>query len=320
MHEFASHRIFEEPGNFGFIWGAGPAIEALNALVSEIARTPIPVLISGESGTGKDTYARLLHRLAQDKQSKFCKINCGTIDSDGLQSHLRELNRDSDGQSSRHSVYLDSVQDLDLLSQRALLSYFAEEEDPSCAARPKTRFISSTTGNLEAEVERGRFRSELYFRLNGARLRLPPLRERKEDIPSLVEHFLNIHAVTSKSKSTFLSTKVVKTLLAYSWPGNIRELENLAVRMIAFGDAHIALDDLLIARIQHENGAEEESSASLKAASRSASRRVERELIAQALERTHWNRKKAAQELQISYKSLLYKIKRIEGLDRKQDV
>src|SRR5208283_3653315 len=175
MHEFASHRIFEEPGNFGFIWGAGPAIEALHAVVSEIARPPIPVLISGESGPGKDTHARLLHRLAQDKQSKFCKINCGTIDSDGLLSHLRDLKCDSAGQTDRNSIYLDSVQDLDLLSQRALLSYFAEEEDPSGAARQKARFISSTTGNLEIEAERGRFRSELYFRLNGAHLRLPPL-------------------------------------------------------------------------------------------------------------------------------------------------
>ena len=171
--------------------------------------------------------------------------------------------------------------------------------------------ISSTPRSLESEVEEGRFRRELYFRLNGACLRLPPLRERSEDVPALAEHFLNKHAALLKRKRPPVGTKQMQDLVAYHWPGNIRELENLARKIVVFGDVQMVLNDLhstwMAEHVPVENGPR----ASLKVAARAASQRAEREMIMQALERTHWNRKRAARELQISYKSLLYKIKQI---------
>lgn len=174
-----------------------------------------------------------------------------------------------------------------------------------------SRFISSTSRNLEKEVEAGRFRRELYFRINGVILRLPPLRERKEDIPVLLEYFLAKHSNELKKNTPELSSEARELLVSYDWPGNIRELENVAKKIIAVGDPTRALGDLRAARVALPVNGESEAVSSLKVAARAASRRAERELILKALEQTHWNRKRAARELQISYKSLLYKIKQI---------
>jgi len=146
--------------------------------------------------------------------------------------------------------------------------------------------------------------------INGVILRLPPLRDRKEDIPDLLECFLVKHANELKKNTPELSRDDRKLLFAYDWPGNIRELENVARKIVAVGDAGLALGDLRISRVPQGIG-EGVSVSSLKVAARAASRRTERELILKALEQTHWNRKRAARDLQISYKSLLYKIKQI---------
>jgi two-component system response regulator AtoC len=164
---------------------------------------------------------------------------------------------------------------------------------------------------LEKEVEAGRFRPELYFRINGVILRLPPLRERKEDIHVLLEYFLAKHSNEFKKNTPELSSEVRELLLSYDWPGNIRELENAAKKILAIGDPTLALGDLRASRSVVPLTCENARASSLKAAARAASRRAERELILRALEQTHWNRKRAARELQISYKSLLYKIKQI---------
>jgi two-component system response regulator AtoC len=171
--------------------------------------------------------------------------------------------------------------------------------------------VSSTSCNFEKEIEAGRFRLELYFRINGVILRLSPLRDRKEDIPDLLECFLVKHANELKKNTPELSREARKLLFAYDWPGNIRELENVARKIVAVGDAELALGDLRLSRAASPAASEGFSVSSLKVAARAASRRTERELILKALEQTHWNRKRAARDLQISYKSLLYKIKQI---------
>ena len=145
-------------------------------------------------------------------------------------------------------------------------------------------------------------------------LRLPPLRERKEDIPSLMEYFLQKHATELKKDTPELAADDWRLLDSYNWPGNIRELENVAKKIVAVGEATRALGDLCTTREFLPATCESARGSSLKVASRAAARRAERELILKALEQTHWNRKRAARELQISYKSLLYKIKQI-GVD-----
>ena len=157
----------------------------------------------------------------------------------------------------------------------------------------------------------GRFRSELYYRINGVCLRLPPLRDRKEDIPLLVESFLTKYAAEFGRPRPSLSPRALRMLLDYSWPGNIRELENAVKKIVALGAENLALPDLVAEPAEIRTEVNETRSYSLKAAARAASREAEREMILEALARTRWNRKRAAQELQISYKSLLYKLKQI---------
>jgi two-component system, NtrC family, response regulator AtoC len=304
--------VLDLPVEAGFVLGQGPAMLALNAMVADIAPTDISVLLVGESGTGKEAYARLVHRMSRMQDITLKKISCATLDPARLLEQVQDALRD--GASSEHPacLFLDGVEELDLASQRALASMLPDGE-PELAQAKKLRLISATSVNLGKAIDAGQFRRELYFRINGASLRLPPLRERKEDIPALVEHFLMKFTV-GQQESITLNDEAMETLISYSWPGNIRELENLVRKMAALADTQAALSELRatpwpVRRISSGEGLK---TSSLKVAARAASRRTERELILKALERTRWNRKRAAQELQISYKSLLYKIKQIE--------
>ena len=203
--------------------------------------------------------------------------------------------------------------------QWLFLPYLADGKTEN-DVRSDARLISSTTCNLEKEVEAGRFRRELYFRLNGACLRLPPLRERLEDLSALAVYFLNRHAEELKRKAPELNQETMEVLLSYHWPGNIRELENVARKMVALGETTLAIADLRVVRIiPPQGGTSSGRLSSLKVAAKAASRQTERQLILQALEQTKWNRKRAARELQISYKSLLYKLKQIETLGPKRE-
>lgn len=296
----------------GFVFGYGPAMRTLNAMAAEIAPTGIPVLIMGECGTGKDAYARLIHRLSQKIEATLHKINCAALESADLFNQLNDQTRERRSEETWGTIYLDSVQDLDLHCQRALLSYLPDDGGAGESLGSHPRVISSTNESLELEVEAGRFRRELYFRINGACLRLPPLRERKDDIPALMEHFLNKHASGRNKAIPSLDSGTLEMLLAYSWPGNIRQLENLALKMVTFGDVRVALDELQPLRSVNPRPGQNVGVQTLKMAARAASKQAERELIMQALERTRWNRKRAAQELRISYKSFLSKLKSIE--------
>jgi two-component system response regulator AtoC len=296
-----------------FVYGLGADLHSLNVLAAEIARTEIPVLVVGESGTGKDVYARLIHRLSGRSEASLRKINCAALDAGQLLNEVRTAFQCAGNivECETPTVFLDGVHELDAACQRVLLSLLPDGESGNGSAKPASRVISSTSCNFEKEIEAGRFRLELYFRINGVILRLPPLRDRKEDIPDLLECFLAKHANELKKNTPELSREARKLLFAYDWPGNIRELENVARKIVAVGDAQLALGDLRISRVSQPGAIDGGSGSSLKVAARAASRRTERELILKALEQTHWNRKRAARDLQISYKSLLYKIKQI---------
>jgi two-component system response regulator AtoC len=296
----------------GFVIGQGLAMRALSAMLADIAPTDISVLLLGESGTGKEAYARLIHRMSGPNTLPLIKITCATLDSSRILRQVQECLRSARETSSTACIFLDGVEELDLACQRALASLLPDGE-PVTASASNARLISTTAVNLERAIEAGRFRRELYFRINGVTLRLPPLRERREDVPALVEYFLAKHSNSAKL-APVLDGEATELLVSYHWPGNIRELENIVKKMVALADAKLALSELEIARQPVRRAADgvDARSTSLKVAARAASRRTERELILKALERTHWNRKRAAQELQISYKSLLYKIKQID--------
>jgi len=296
-----------------FVCGNAAAVQSLNAVVAEIAKTDIPVLLVGESGTGKEVYARLIHRMSGLGEAPLKKVSCAALDVGRLLAEAREefLSGKGTGEARPRTLFLDGVHELDGACQRALLSLLPDGEPKGCTGKVGSRFISATSRDLEKEIEAGRFRRELYFRINGVILRLPPLRERKEDIPALLEYFFLKHSNELKKNTPELSSETRGLLASYDWPGNIRELENVAKKILAVGDPTLALGDLRATRVAVPVSDESSRVSSLKVASRAASRRAERELILKALEQTRWNRKRAARELQISYKSLLYKIKQI---------
>jgi DNA-binding NtrC family response regulator len=292
----------------GLVLGVGPAMEAINSMAREIAGTDMPVLLMGESGTGKEVYARLIHQLSSSGETPLRKINCASISPESLRDEL--LPDPSQNGPYPPTLFLDDVHDLDIHCQRALVSLLSAEEPKNGHARVSARLISATSHDLEKAVDAGRFRRELYFRINGVGLRLPALRERKEDIPALLDHFLAKYSSQLGKQAPALNGLEMETLASHGWPGNIRELENMAKKIVVLGRAQLALADLRAASPRIA-GTESLKISSLKIAARAASRQTERELILKALERTRWNRKRAAQELQISYKSLLYKLKQI---------
>jgi two-component system response regulator AtoC len=295
----------------GFVCGQSAAIQSLDEVVSRIAPTLIPVLLMGESGTGKEVYAQRIHRLSGLGAGALTKFSCTSPEPGPLLQEIKEGLQATNGGDGAGTLYLDGVDELDLACQRLLLSLLPDGEHRSGVREVKVRLVSSTSRDLKKAIEAGRFRPELFFRLNGVCLRLPPLRERKQDIPSLVEHFLDKHSSDSGQGTPAVDSSAMDLLTAYDWPGNIRELENMVKKIVALGDAKSAVSELLTAPLPPNSPSEGTSSFSLKVAARAASQRTERELILKALERTHWNRKRAAQELQISYKALLYKINQI---------
>jgi two-component system response regulator AtoC len=188
-----------------------------------------------------------------------------------------------------------------------------QEQEMASGGHMGFRLISTTTRNVDREIALGRFRRELYFRINGVCIKLPPLRERKEDIAALAEYFLEKHAVEAGKRTPELTQEEVELLLTHDWPGNIRELGNLARKVVALGQARVAMSELQrVAPAAPGKTIELARNESLKVVAKEAARVAERDLILRALERTHWNRKQAARDLQVSYKALLYKIKQMD--------
>jgi two-component system response regulator AtoC len=293
-------------------------MKAIERIAADIAGTNIPVLLMGESGTGKEVLARQIHCLSRHSEKQMAKITCASMSvdrlSEELASHLR-TSAQSDGQGKLTTLLLDQLSDLDGTCQARLLHALPDGDSVASAETIASRVISTTTRDLEAETRMGNFRTDLFYRINGVCLRLPPLRERREDIPALADFLLARHASQLGRPQPILRNGSLEALVEYSWPGNIRELENVLRKIVALGDERLAISELRATPVTAPKRENSPAPAhSLKAAARAASREAERELIMEALARTRWNRKRAAQELQISYKSLLYKLKQI-GVD-----
>lgn len=288
------------------------AMQALKRVIIEIAPTDVPVLLGGESGTGKEIVAREIHKLSRRQKEPFINLSCEALTSSTWGEWLNDTqNCDCTNRpSGRGTLFLEEISELDAARQSKLLLALADGHGPSEARALDVRLISTTSRDLEQEMRGHRFLQELYYRINGVCLRLPPLRQCKEDIPTLVDYFLSKNAVALGLPRPSLSSQTLQVLVEHSWSGNIRELQNVTQNIVILGEERVA-EELGSARMESRpsrSGAGE--GLSLKQIARQASRRAERELILNALTRTHWNRKRAAQELQISYKALLYKLKR----------
>lgn len=283
---------------------ASPSMGAVEAVIRELAQSEIPVLIVAESGAGKSSTAWRIHQMSRQWAKPFRSLLCSTLKAEDLEVGSGR----GKGLLAEGTVYLEEVASLSLECQAQLLQVLSK-----AGANPegsRARFICGSTRDLEADVKAGRVREDFYYRISGVCLRLPPLRQRREDIPGLLDYFLRKYADDFHRALPVLSEETRELFRQYSWPGNLRELEDAAKVLVVLGDQKVAMNGLRALqgkpKAPGENGR-----ISLKAASKAASREAEKELILKTLTQTRWNRRQAAKELQISYKALLYKLKQI---------
>jgi two-component system, NtrC family, response regulator AtoC len=311
--------------SFSGIISRNPRMQEIFSLIGKVCEYKTTVLILGESGTGKELIARALHYGSRRTNAPFVAVNCGAIPQSLLESELfghvkgafTDATTDKAGlfeQANGGTLFLDEIGEMPLPLQVKLLRVLQEEEirpvGSAVVRKVDVRVISATSKELEQEVAVGKFREDLYFRLNVFAINLPPLRERSEDIPLLAEHFLTKYGERFGKGDVRLSDDALRILVGYRWPGNVRELENCIERGLLVCEDDLldvgSLPDNLRAR---SGGPAVVGIPSDSLSIKKAEELMERELIRRALEKTGGNRTHAARLLEISHRSLLYKIK-----------
>jgi two-component system, NtrC family, response regulator AtoC len=320
--------------------GNSRKMAAVRALVARVAASDVTVLVRGETGTGKELVARGLRSGSARRDKPFVKVNCAALPGELLESELFGFERGAftGAQQAKPgkfeaadtgTIFLDEIGEMPATLQAKLLQVLQDGEFSRLGGlsevRVDARIVAATNCDLEHAVAAGTFREDLYFRINVVEITLPPLRERKEDLPLLVEHFLDRQRQAGRPGGVHeLSDETMELFAGYDWPGNVRELENLVKRIVVLDDESVAQD--VIERRQSAVPARPHAEpaatgtgpvaaeagnrlTSLKDIGKSAAREAERIAILDMLERTRWNRKEAAEILGISYKALLYKIK-----------
>jgi DNA-binding NtrC family response regulator len=295
-----------EPSRFVFVEGVSPSMRAVEAVIRELALSEVPVLLLGELGSGKHAIAQRIHEMSRRSTQPFRAISCATLQTEKLATPTVA----AEALLWQGTVYLEELADLSSNYQARLLDVLPTVKDHEGLAGSRARLICGSARDLELEVKAGRFREDLYYRISGVCLRLPPLRQRREDISLLVGHFLRNYARDFRRPVPLLSAETLQLFQDYSWPGNLHELEDAAKALVALGNESVAMGGLR-ALLRRPDVVGNGGRVSLRQAARAASREAEKELILQVLTRTRWNRRRAAQELQISYKALLYKLKQI---------
>ncbi len=305
-------------------FGESPAMAVAREKLGLIAQTAIPVLLQGESGTGKEIFAKLLHASSLRRSGMWVKVSCPAIPHSLIESELfgyekgaftgaHGTKRGRVELAHRGTLFLDEVDGLDLAAQVKLLQLLQDGTFARVGAqesmRVDTRLICAAKGNLRQRTEDGTFRLDFFYRINAMTIELPPLRHRLGDLPMLVDYFLNLHAKTFGVPVRQLSSEMMKLMWHYHWPGNIRQLENMLRSYVLIGSEEALLSDLVPAAQTHLLPEMDLSSPlSLKEITKSATRHIEREVILKVLQANGWSRRKTAKWLNISYRSLLYKL------------
>jgi two-component system response regulator AtoC len=329
------------------IIGVSQSIERIRELISHVADTGLNILISGESGVGKEVVAQNLYYHSPRNGSPFLKINCAALPDGLLESELfgHEQGAFTGAERKKRGKFelahggvllLDEIGDMSITLQAKLLHVLQSGEFSPLGSerevRTDTWVIAATNHHLEEAIRQERFREDLYYRLNIIKIHIPPLRERPEDIPPLIEHFVNEYAYRFQAgRLNRPSNQIIAKLCEYHWPGNVRELQNILKRGFALGTWNEIVEELFSAMpvagiaprvvprsakypiMSEVVGVDLEAvnldDLALKEISRSVQDKAEREVISFVLEKTGWNRSKASRILKISYKALLYKIK-----------
>jgi two-component system, NtrC family, response regulator AtoC len=309
------------------LWSS-PKMQEVRDIITQAARTDVTVLITGETGAGKDLVARSIHHLGARRDGPFVKVNCAAVARELLESELfghergaftgaHQLKIGKFEAANDGTIFLDEIGDLDPALQGKLLHVLEDGHMSRVGGRSSikvnVRVVAATNQQLERAVLAAQFRQDLYYRLNVVRIAVPPLRERPEEIPLLIDHFIQRYMKIFQREQFSLSPEVRERLLKYRFPGNVRELENVIKRMIVLNNPRVDMGLLLAER---DNGDDKRApkqakatAGSLKDISRNAAQAAERAAILRTLEQTRWNRLRAAKLLNISYRSLLYKIK-----------
>jgi two-component system response regulator AtoC len=302
-----------------------PKMQAIRTIIENVADTDAMVLLRGESGVGKDVVARTIHAHSIRRDGPFVKVNCAAIPHGLLESELfghekgafTGAHRRKPGQfeyAKGGTMYLDEIAELPLSLQAKLLHVLQDFRFARVGGHAMidvdARVIAATNRDLERQMSLGEFREDLYYRLNVVELRVPPLRERREEIPGLVELFLaRFNEQYGRQKQ--ISAETLTRLTEYSWSGNVRELENVIRRMVVLSDGEQAFD-ALAARDRNGHAPAPQPAAvvteSLRDIARRGAREAERKALAEVLERVRWNRAEASRILKVSYKTLLHKI------------
>ena len=300
-------------------------MSAVRQKAAKVAATDVAVLLEGEAGTGKELLARWIHQHSLAGNGPFVKVNCAAIPETLLESELFGFEKGAftgalqskPGRvelADQGTLFLDEIAGMRPNLQAKLLQFL---QDGCCTRigddreqRIQTRVICSTSQNLEEEIKKSAFRADLFYRINVIRIRLPKLKERIEDVELLADYFLSHFNSQFQRSAPYFSSEVLDNLKAWHWPGNVRELENRVARFVIMGPDGLQ---------EKPNGASRFASAPpapvaepwvpLKRVAKLAVRELERTIILKALQANHWNRRKAAEALQISYRALIYKIR-----------
>jgi two-component system, NtrC family, response regulator AtoC len=300
-------------------------MQSLRDRMDKVASANVPVLIQGESGTGKDIIARMIHGLSPWRSGPFVKVNCPAIPGTLLESELFGYEKGAftgaygskPGRvemAHRGTLFLDEISELDLGLQSKLLQLLQDGQFCRIGAQEdkkvEVRVVCATNRVLEVEIESGTFRQDLFYRINVVNLQMPPLRERKGDIPDLVAYFLEYYNRKYNCRARTLSGDLMTALQKHHWPGNIRELENLIKRYVILGNEEVISSDLVAHQQEFPTlDLNFDGPIALKTITRQATRELERKVILKVLQAHHWNRKQSARALSISYRALLYKIR-----------
>jgi two-component system, NtrC family, response regulator AtoC len=339
----------------GTLLGMSEKMREVRDLIARVADTDVTVLIRGESGTGKELVARAIHDASPRRDRIFVKVNCAALPSELLESELFGFERGAFTGAIQHkpgkfefahqgTMFLDEISEMQPQLQSKLLQVLQDGEFARLGGRDDVRvdvrIVAATNRDLDSAVAGGAFREDLFFRLNVVCVTLPPLRQRRDEIPALTDLFLRRYSQHYNRPRLALAADTSRLFNEYGWPGNVRELENLIKRAVILGSDESVRRELAdtiagrhvrtgpIPALQSRPKAQPVApappaaapvvppppvpSGSLKDIARHAAREAERELIYRTLQQTRWNRREAAEILGISYKALLYKIKEAE--------
>jgi len=325
--------MIQENGMFIY---ATERMHRIKEIIDQVANTDVTVLIQGETGVGKEVIARSIHLNSFRRERSFVKVNCAALPEELLESELFGYEKGAFTGAYRQkpgkfeladggTIFLDEISEMSLSLQGKLLQVFQDREFSRLGGKKDiqvdVRVLVATNKNIEEAVKHGQFREDLYYRLNVVNITIPPLRERRDEIPIFVEYFIDKFSKKYQKKVNPLSGRIMDAFSHHHWLGNVRELENVIQRLVVLGDEKAIIEELDSAANQDyfigNKKAQpiKKNCPSLREIHQEAVKKAESEIIVRALEVTKWNKKKAADLLDISYKSLLYKIKEC-GLEK----